>query len=247
MSERRHLHRNKMATQTQNLSGPSPLSSWIRRLSDQRFGIFLSRRLKNSFFRDPGDLGEEKHLVAEAVDGNARAIKELIRRLKPDMFKVARAISGTQQDPADLAEVMFIRIFRTLNQYPADLPFSDWSMQTAIAIGIRETQGSSRSQGGTICTDDDARLLVAIDRDGDVPAGEASRLLDRVLDRLTPAERLVKRLHALDDQTIATISRWTGWSPSEVDRYLFNADLRIEELLGEICSNTSQRSPSLER
>lgn len=74
-------------------------------------------------------------------------------------------------------------------------------------------------------------------------SGEAACLLDRLLEQLSPAERLVKTFRDLDGFTAEKICLWTGWSASVVSRHFRNAQRSIDRWLGEACLIASRREP----
>ncbi len=176
-----------------------------------------------------------------ALAGHADSVEALVFRLKPDIFKVARALSGTRHDTTDLAEKIFRRIFQLLKRYRPDMPLADWSIQAAVSAGICELNSHGWVNGDSTWTENDVRLLEFVDTESDrFTSAGAAQLLDRMLDRLTPAERLVKRLHDLEDLSFEEISKWTGWSEARVRKTAESAKIRTDDLLNEICSPALQ-------
>jgi len=219
-----------------NISGFGGLVDWAIRLMQPRVASCTSRRTQCGKAR----ISDDAALVAAALAGRTESVEALVRRVKPEIFKIARALAGTHHDTADLAEKIFLRVFQLLKHYRPETPLADWSIRAAISAGICELSSHGWAKADSKWTPDDLRLLEAIDAESEaVTSTEAAQLLDRMLDRLTPAERLVKRLHDLEDHSFEEICKSTGWSEAKVSKTAKSAKKRMDELLVEICSVAS--------
>ncbi len=225
-----------------HISGFGTLSQWAVRLMETCAASCSSSQSRREFSRNKSRIGEDAELVNAALAGRPGSIEALVRQVRPAIFKVARAMSGSRHDTADLSEKIFLRVFQLLKRYRSETPLVDWSKQAAISAGLCELSSHGWACDVSNWTEDDVRLLEAIDAGSDgVTSTRAAQLLDRMLDRLTPAERLVKRLHDLEDFSFEEICRWTGWSEGRVRKTAESAKRRMDELLIEICPVTAQR------
>jgi RNA polymerase sigma factor (sigma-70 family) len=227
-----------------NITGFGALLDWAVRFMDQRAANCPPHRSRRELSEGTTPINEDASLANAALAGHADSVEALVLRVKPEIFKVARALSGTRHDTTDLAEKIFLRIFRLLKRYPPEVPLADWSMQAAVSAGICELNSRGWVNGNPLWTENDIRLLESVDAENECfTSTEAAQLLDRMLDRLTPAERLVKRLHDLESLSFGEICRWTGWSESKVRKTAGSAKKRLDSLLVEICSTAGQRVP----
>jgi len=193
------------------------------------------RKLSALCFGSRSAFEEDVRLAADAAAGRAEAIELLIRRVKPQMLKVARAVCPTSMEPSRLAEVLFLKVFRMLRQYRGDRALSDWSARIAVGVALREVAVRQPRCAGWRGTEADRELLRHIDgNDGELTHEQrvkALRLLERLFDGLMPAERLVKRFGDLEGLSEEEICRCTGWSAAKTARIARNARRRVDEML----------------
>lgn len=184
--------------------------------------------------------------MAEALGGRAQAMDALIRRLKPEILKVSRLLSSDQDEVNVLAERIFLRVFRSLNCHGPGRPLAEWSVHSAVAVGLHEARNLGEGADVQDWTNDDVELLRAVDEGrSQVSPAEAAGLFNRLLDRLTPAERLVKRLLDLEGNSVDEVCRWTGWSEAKVERLAESAGRRVDEMLGIMCGDGHAESHQL--
>ncbi|NUP90701.1 MAG: sigma-70 family RNA polymerase sigma factor [Candidatus Sumerlaeia bacterium] len=75
----------------------------------------------------PGTLaGEDGPLVAAAQAGDLSAFDTLIRRHQDRVYNQAWRLLGDHDEASDLAQEVFIRVFRKIHLYRGDAAFSTW-------------------------------------------------------------------------------------------------------------------------
>ena len=72
------------------------------------------------------DDAQEPSLIEAARDGNARAFEELLKRHEARVFRVLRLLGVSPSDRDDVAQNVFLRIFRGLDGFRTGRPFSSW-------------------------------------------------------------------------------------------------------------------------
>jgi len=219
-----------------DILGLGTIAQWVFRFLDSDApGFFLRRRRKSA---GPGS--EDLNLVTDALRGRAEAMDALIRRMKPEILKVARLVALNQHDVEVLAGRIFLRVFRSLKRYRTDTQLDTWVTQTAVAVGLHEAR--PRSCRVTSWTWDERDLVLLQDLgeqpDGVSPA-QASALLERLLSCLPPAERLVKRLHDLEGESIDTICQRTGWTEKRVRRLFESGSRRVDDMIERMTASIS--------
>jgi RNA polymerase sigma-70 factor (ECF subfamily) len=74
---------------------------------------------------------DEAGLVALARNGGEAAVRELIRRLNPRLFRVARGILDTDAEAEDAVQDTYLAAFTRLDQFRGDARFSTWITRDA--------------------------------------------------------------------------------------------------------------------
>src|SRR5215813_8482800 len=75
----------------------------------------------------------ESIVIRRAIDGDERALRSLWARHAPHIDMVVRRLVGGDPDvAADIAQEVWIQIFRALPSYRGDSQFSTWAHRIAV-------------------------------------------------------------------------------------------------------------------
>ena len=163
--------------------------------------------------------------VREARGGNdgGAAFERIVRRHQQE---VARRLRRFSRDPLvvqELVQETFVQAFFSLNRYRSDAPLIHWLHRIAVRAGYRFWK-NQRRQPRTISME--AQTLVA-------PEARVSNsdALDRVMQRLSPRDRLVLTLMYLEDHSVGETAQLTGWSWAMVKVQAHRARGRLRKLI----------------
>ena len=118
-------------------------------------------------------------LVAAALQGEAAAMDQLLRRHYDRVHAVCRRIAGTSRDADDAAQEAMIRIVRNLDKFDGRAAFGTWAYRIATNAALDELRRRKRRpQLHVVDADDDDRPLEPVD-----PL--ADREVEAVADRVT--------------------------------------------------------------
>jgi RNA polymerase sigma-70 factor (ECF subfamily) len=76
----------------------------------------------------------DRELVDEAREGNQEAFADLVRRYEVRVFNLARMSTGNDADAEDVAQEVFVRVFRGLRGYRGDSTFRTWLYRIALNV-----------------------------------------------------------------------------------------------------------------
>jgi RNA polymerase sigma-70 factor (ECF subfamily) len=84
----------------------------------------------------------DAEIVARCRRGDASAMRELVERFQGDVFGVCRRVLRHAQDSEDVAQEVFLRVFRSLHRWDGHRPLKPWILAIAVnrcrtAIGQR--------------------------------------------------------------------------------------------------------------
>src|SRR5258705_8249424 len=82
------------------------------------------------------DDASEPSLVLAARRGDARAFEELLGRHEARVFRVLRLLGVSASDRDDVAQNVFLRIFRGLDGFRSGRPFSSWVYKIAANAAL---------------------------------------------------------------------------------------------------------------
>jgi RNA polymerase sigma-70 factor (ECF subfamily) len=140
----------------------------------------------------------DRELVDRARDGNQEAFADLVRRYQVRVFNLARASTRNDADAEDVAQEIFIRVYRGLRSFRGDSAFRTWLYR--IAVNVTRTQAGRPSLFGwfrRVEPEDagGADPLEALPSPDAVEDSVAYRdAIDHALGRLTPDLRMAVTL-----------------------------------------------------
>jgi RNA polymerase sigma-70 factor (ECF subfamily) len=178
---------------------------------------------------DPSDA----RLVAAALDGQVRALDALIDRHQSRVLRTLRFLGIPAQDREDVAQEIFVRVFRHLKGFRAGQEFGAWLYRVTV-----NAAHDYRSRRGRL-TRDEAPWPAGTEREdpGPGPAEaargrELRRALESALETLSERERTIFVLREIEGLGSREVGRALGITTITVRRHLSRARRRLQTLLG---------------
>ena len=174
--------------------------------------------------------------VARVREGDEAAAHVLVNRLYPTIIKSVRYRLPRRTSEEDLVQAIYVKIFAHLDQFSGTVPLEHWVSRIAVNTCLNHLKHEKvrpelrmsdlREEEEAVvrhlhCTTDD------LGKDQTVAARE---LLEKLLARLRPDERLVITLLHLEERTVKEISRLTGWSVTLVKVKAFRSRQKMRKL-----------------
>jgi RNA polymerase sigma-70 factor (ECF subfamily) len=171
---------------------------------------------------------QEPSLIEAARRGDARAFEDLLQRHEARVFRVLRLLGVPASDRDDVAQDVFLRIFRGLDGFRAGRPFSSWVYKIAANAALDWRGRSDRLRREEAPWDD------AHD-DAAKPPGtgtqDLARRLEAALDTLSERERAVFVLVEIEGVDRVDAARALGITGITVRRHLGLAKDRLRQAL----------------
>lgn len=154
---------------------------------------------------------EEQLLVTNAQRGDKNAFAQLVGQYQTPVYNLAYRMLGNAEDAEDAAQETFLRAYAQLRKFDADQKFATWLLSIDAHYCIDRLR---RRRFLWLSLDDDV-LSESLPSDAPEPDDELLRHeseqeIVRLLERLSPAYRLVVVLRYWYDQSIEEIARTTG-------------------------------------
>jgi len=172
----------------------------------------------------PREIGESD-LAAGLVAGEDWAVAESWRRYAPMVLMTAERVLGSKSEADDLAQEVFCQVFRrvkTLRQFD-----SLRSFVYSFAVRMLRSELRRRKRRRWLSFFGSLPPETLDFRAADPESRELLGRFDRLLDRLSPRDRLVFVLRCMDEMTIAEIAETMELSTSTVKRAMAHASDRL--------------------
>lgn len=176
-------------------------------------------------------------LVAAARARDEAAIRELVRRMNPRLFRIARGILPTDAEAEEAVQEAYLAAFTRLDSFRGEARFSTWITRITINAARMQVRRPRPEKDQETVTDDLASSADVLAFPGveTAEAGtgrhEVRALLEEALARLPPDLRLPFLLHEAEGQPILAIARDLGLNPITVRTRLFRARRRLRAAL----------------
>ncbi|MDK8823397.1 sigma-70 family RNA polymerase sigma factor [Corynebacterium coyleae] len=101
------------------------------------------------------DYRNDRALVAQYLDGDRRAFRQIVKRHHKAMYYVARNYTRNDQDAQDIVQDAFFKAARSLHTYRGEAKLSTWLHRMTINAAIDHQRKFTRA-GAQASLDDDA-------------------------------------------------------------------------------------------
>lgn len=179
----------------------------------------------------------EDDLVAAARTGDEAAIRELVRRLNPRLFRVARGILPSDAEAEEAVQETYLTAFTRLDRFEGRARFSTWITRIAINTARMQARRARPQQGyDTVTEPDTPQILAFPGQQTEGPEAATGRtqirsLLERAVTGLPPDLRLPFLLHEVEGLTLREIAGHLSLNPITVRTRLFRARRRLRASL----------------
>src|SRR5882757_9880254 len=138
----------------------------------------------------------EAELIAAVLRGNAASFEPLVEKYSPRVFATARRYARRESEVEDIVQEVWLKAFQKLSSFRGEAPFEHWLMRLAVRTCYDFLRGHQRNRETAFSelTESQGDWLerFASQPDSASDHAEAARqLIERVLEQLSPAARLV--------------------------------------------------------
>lgn len=181
----------------------------------------------------------DSELIAAVLKGDSSSFEPLIKKYQPRVFATARRYARRESEVEDIVQEVFLKAFQKLSSFRGEAPFEHWLMRLAVRTCFDFLRGHQRNREKPFTelsepeTDWLDRFVTEPDSASD-HADAARQLINKVLEKLSPANRLVITLLEIEDRSVKEISKLTGWSVPLVKVRAFRARAEMKKILSKM-------------
>lgn len=178
---------------------------------------------------DPTPAADED-LVAATIDGDDDAFAELVRRHKRRVFAAASRFARDSHQVDDIAQDVFVRVFRNLAKFRRDAPFEHWLARITVSACYdflrKERRIREQVALGAVEFEIQDHTI-----DSAIAAGRARELLHFAMRKLSADDHLILTLCEIEERSVREAAELTGWSESNVKVRAFRARQNLRKIL----------------
>lgn len=182
-------------------------------------------------------------MARAARNSDESAFAEIVRRYSPRVFKVASRFFRQRSLVEEAAQEVFLKAFTNLPSYRGDGSLEGWLTRIATNTCLNMLRAASRRPELVVSdlNDDESNWLEG--KLDDVATAQyrsterdlvAADLADRLLETLSPEDRLTLMMIDGEDASIKEVAETTGWSESKVKVRAFRARQKIRGTMAKL-------------
>lgn len=185
----------------------------------------------------------EGHLIERAREGDREAFSMLARRFERRVYSLALFYTRNQSDAEDLAQEVWLKVYRHLQSFRGDSSFYTWLRQITVNTFLNHRRAATRHPGGgdpqlrlveleAVDYEDALRLARGRDMEDDLHRKMMVERVAAALSELTPQQRLIFMLKHSEGMTYEEISASLNCSTGTIKKSLFRAVQKLRQHLG---------------
>lgn len=187
-------------------------------------------------------LDPDVRLMLDVRDGSAAAFEELVIRYQGRLLTVLRHLVGSREQAEDLAQDVFLRVYRARDRYEPSAKFSTWLYTIANHVAANALRTRSRRPEITLQTRDSGplgahplnKMLQA--SSGQLPArqldkAEMREIVQLAMESLNERQRMAVLLSKFEGMCYTDIAAVMELSPQAIKSLLSRARENLREVL----------------
>jgi RNA polymerase sigma-70 factor (ECF subfamily) len=167
--------------------------------------------------------------IQRAIEGDERALRALWSQHAPHIDAVVRRLAGDPDLAEDIAQEVWIQIFRALPSYRGESQFGTWAHRIAVNRTLNALRRTRRLAKIETDMEEDT---ISVE-----PVGDRSMLratIDAAAARLSPGARTVFLMHDVEGYTHEEIAKELDITPGGSKSQLFKARAKLRTLLAHL-------------
>lgn len=174
--------------------------------------------------------------MAEVAGGNLSAFKELVERHQNALLNYIYRYTGDRASAEDIAQEVFLRVFRNAKEYQPVSSFKTWLFKIATNLCLNELRDNRIFSNTTDIFEPNESGFVALASNSHSPeketeSRELGAILMRAVSGLPENQRVALLLHKYEGFSYLDISRVMGCSVSAVESLIHRARRGLKKQL----------------
>ena len=187
-------------------------------------------------------MDQESLLIRRAISGDEGALRALWTRHAPHIDMVVRRLVGSDPDLAsDIAQEVWIQIFRALPSYRGDSQFGTWAHRIAVNRTLNALRKTRRLANIETEVHEDSAAV-----EPDHERAFLAQSIEEAAAKLSPGARAVFMLHDVEGYTHEEIADELGITSGGSKSQLFKARAKLRSLLAHLVDGRDVRLSSKE-
>jgi RNA polymerase sigma-70 factor, ECF subfamily len=191
-------------------------------------------------------MSADTDLISRAAGGDPSAFQALVERHRSMVYRIAYQFAGNHHDAEDIAQEVFIKVYRSLDRFRQDAQLTSWMYRIVMNACIDHRRRQRLAVAAPFGEEAEHRMLNTPE---DTPgpedrayAGELGQVLESEIGRLPNGQRVVFVMRHHQGMKLCEIAAALGLAEGTVKRQLHAAVHRLRQALTEANVTAGERA-----
>jgi RNA polymerase sigma-70 factor (ECF subfamily) len=175
---------------------------------------------------------DEQELIRQSRGGDTRAYDALVSHYLGRVVSIAAGIVRNAQDAEDLAQEAFVSAYQNIGRFREGEPFGPWIFRIVANRALDLVKHRTKFRKVELVDNEPA------DRRDEAhvtaQSNEIAKRIDAAIEELPEMQRLVARLHLVEELEHAEIAAITGLSDGTIRSHLSLARTKLKQKLADL-------------
>ena len=180
-------------------------------------------------------ISADSELIARAAGGDPAAFQALVERHRSMVYRVAYQFAGNHHDAEDIAQEVFIKVYRSLDRFRQDAQLSSWMYRIVMNACIDYRRRHQPAGAAPFGEEAEQKMLNTVEEapgpEERAYAGELGEVLESEIARLPKGQRIVFVMRHHQGMKLCEIADALGLAEGTVKRQLHAAVHRLRQAL----------------
>jgi RNA polymerase sigma factor (sigma-70 family) len=189
---------------------------------------------------------EEQEFINQLIQGKQTAYSQLLDEYQQKVFGTCISFVPNKEDAEDIAQVVFLEVFKSISNFKGDSKLSTWIFRIATnkSLDFIRKKNTKKRFGfmqriiGSEIPIDQTNYFTEFDHPGILMENkEKSATIFKAIDTLPESQRVIFTLAKIDGKSYQEIVEITGKSLSSVESILYRAKRGLQVKLENFYKN----------
>ena len=191
-------------------------------------------------------MSADTDLISRAAGGDPSAFQALVERHRSMVYRVAYQFAGNHHDAEDIAQDVFIKVYRSLDRFRQDAQLTSWMYRIVMNACIDHRRRQRSAIAAPFGDDAEQRMLNTPEEtpgpEDRAYAGELGQVLESEIGRLPSGQRVVFVMRHHQGMKLCEIADALGLAEGTVKRQLHAAVHRLRQALTQANVTAGERA-----
>lgn len=191
-------------------------------------------------------MSADADLISRAAAGDPSAFQAIVERHRSMVYRVAFQFAGNHHDAEDIAQEVFIKVYRSLDRFRQDAQLTSWMYRIVMNACIDHRRRHRVATAAPFGEEAEQRMLNTPEETPDPEerayAGELGQVLEWEIARLPKGQRVVFVMRHHQGMKLTEIAEALGLAEGTVKRQLHAAVHRLRQALTQAHVTAGERA-----